>query len=117
MDVHISPEVLAGLQEAKTRALRRSSRLQVVVGEEYYPILRSSQSGFSLAADSAPFLRGTVEIHDGSKILYECLIVYATREGAEMAYEYKRLTPAVTHPPVGFELLENTPVALISNIG
>ena len=117
MDVHISPEVLEGLHKAKTQALRRSSRLRVVVGEDFYPILRSWQGGFALAVDTVPFLRGTVEIHDGGKVLYECLIVCATVEGTELTYEYKRLTPAVTHPPVDFELPDNAPVALIAKVG
>ncbi len=113
MDTHMSPEVLEGLKRAKAPAMHRKKRLRVVVGEEHFPVLRSWDGGFSLAVEDAPHLRGTVEFCDGTRELYECLIVCSAQEGDEMIYEYKRMTPAVDEHPVDFEIADDAPVALI----
>lgn len=112
MDTHMSPEVLEGLKRAKTIALRKSSRLRVVMGDQVLPVLRSWQGGFALDQD-APHLRGTVEFCDGSRVLYECLIVCSALEGSECVYEYKRLTPATETGPVDFVRADDAPIALL----
>ncbi|MCP5085220.1 MAG: hypothetical protein GY952_00195 [Rhodobacteraceae bacterium] len=113
MDTHMSKEVLEGLRRAKAQSLHRKDRLRVVVGEEYYPVLRSWDGGFSLDIEDAPHLRGTVEFCDGTRELYECLIVCSAQEGNEMVYEYKRVTPAVDQHPVDFEIADDAPVAYL----
>ena len=113
MDIHLSPEVLAGLDKAKSEAQHRSARLRIQVDGEIYPVLRSWPSGFSLKAEDAPHLRGTVEFCDGARVLHECLIVCSALEGREMVYEYKRLTPAVDKRPLDFVQAPDAPVALI----
>ena len=117
MESHLSPEVLEGLKRARAQAFHRKKRLRVVVGDEYFPVLRSWDGGFALAVEDAPHLRGTVEFCDGAKELYECLIVCSAQEGAEMIYEYKRLTPAVEEHPVDFELADDAPVAYLEYSG
>lgn len=112
MDVHMSPEVLEGLRRARTQELKRSSRLRVVVGDEIYPVLRSWEGGFSLSSD-APHLRGTVEFCNGSRLLHECLIVCSAQEGAEMVYEYKRLSRVTEGRVLDFEQADNAPVAYL----
>jgi hypothetical protein len=61
----------------------------------------------------APQLRGLVDLYDGSRHLYQCLIVASEEEGDEMRYEFKRNTPAVDSAPLDFERDANKPVALI----
>ncbi|MCP5072106.1 MAG: hypothetical protein GY947_02270 [Rhodobacteraceae bacterium] len=113
MDTHMSKEVLEGLKRARAQSMHRSSRLRIVVGDDYYPVLRSWAGGFALDIQDAPHLRGTVEFCDGSRELYECLIVCSAQEGNEMVYEYKRMTPAVDKPPVDFEIADDAPVAYL----
>lgn len=113
MDNHMSPEVLEGLKRAQSQAIHRKNRLRVFVGDDYYPVLRSWEGGFSLAAEDAPHLRGTVEFCDGTKIIHECLIVCSAQEGSEMIYDYKRLSPAVEKAPVDFEQSEDAPIAYL----
>jgi len=54
-----------------------------------------------------------VDLYDGSRHLYQCLIVASEEEGDEMRYEFKRNTPAVDSAPLDFERGANKPVALI----
>ena len=113
MEVHMQPEVLAGLHNAKTRAQKRKERLRVVTGAHEIAVLRSWDGGFALSQD-APHLRGTVEFCDGSKLLHECLIVCSALEGHEMVYEYKRKTKVSEGRVLDFEQADDAPVALIT---
>lgn len=113
MDVHMSEEVLAGLHNAKAKAIQQSKRLRVVAEDQVYSVLRSWDGGFALSSD-APHLRGTVEFCDGTKLLHECLIVCSAEDGPEMVYEYKRMTKATEGRILDFVQAEDAPVALLS---
>ncbi|WP_284377500.1 hypothetical protein [Amylibacter marinus] len=113
MDSFLSPEVRAGLEKAQTKALRNSSRLCVHANEEVLRIHETWQGGFSLPVDMAPALRGRVDVFDGPKHLYQCLIVFAEQQGDFIKYEYKRLTNVVSQQPVDFVLTEDAPIALL----
>ena len=113
MDNFISDEVRLGLQRAHTKALERKNRLRVQSGAVSTPILRSWDGGFATAAESAPALRGRVDIYDGSKHLYQCLVIFSSREGNEMIYEYKRHTPTEDRRIVDYDEADDKPVALI----
>lgn len=106
-------EVREGLEAARKRALRHGSRLRLVVGEERLPIRRLWESGVSVDAEGAPHLRGLVDIYDGGRHLYECLIVASEEAAGEMIYEFKRQTPATDRPPADFEQEADAPVALL----
>ena len=60
-----------------------------------FPVLDYRDSGFSLDIDNAPKLRGLVDLYDGSRHLYQCLIVASEEDGMLMRYEFKRSTAAV----------------------
>lgn len=108
------PEALrAELAAAQRRKARRATRLRVRVGGETYPILRLAEAGFSLDAQDAPNLRGLVDIYDGGRHLYECLVVYSALEGDVMSYEFKRSTAARTAPPRDFRPDEEPPAGLL----
>jgi len=102
-----------GLELARKRDLRRRSRLRVRVGDETYPILRSWEDGFALDRDNADHLRGLVDVYDGTRHLYQALIVASTDDGHEMSFEFKRATPASDKPPLDYLRAEDAPVALL----
>ena len=112
MNVHLSSEVLNGLERAREAAVKRSSRLRVVTEDEVFPVLRSWDGGFALSAD-APHIRGTVEFCDGATLLHECLIVCSALEGREMVYEYKRMTKPTEGRILDFVQADDAPVALL----
>ncbi len=106
-------EVQAGLDKARTESLRKASRLRVSVGDVTYPVLRMWKTGFAIALEDAPNLRGFVDLFDGSVHLFQCLIVASQEEELEMQYEFKRATAISQGPALDFEKPADAPVALI----
>lgn len=114
MTDYLSKEVRAGLEEARKYALRRSSRLRVVAGDETYPILRFWETGFALDANEVAHLRGLVDIHEGAKHIYQCLIVASSVEEGELICTMKRSTLALDRAPLDYERDENAPVGYLT---
>jgi hypothetical protein len=106
------------LQEQLAAARRQNRRKRatrvVHVGDEAFPILDYSDSGFAVDAEDVPRLRGLIDIFDGSHHLTRALIVASARDGDLMRYEYKRNTPAVTTAPVDFERSPEQPAGLLT---
>lgn len=106
-------EVREGLEQARKQALRKKSRLRVHADEQVFPVLRFWEGGFALDAENAPHLRGLVDLYDGARHLYQCLIVASEEEDGKMVYEFKWHTEAVDKAPLDFYQDENAPVALL----
>lgn len=106
-------EELAAAQKSARR--RRATRV-VHVGDEAFPILEMTQSGFAVEAADAPRLRGFIDIYDGARHLYQALIVASEQQGDLMRYEFKRNTAATTTAPVDFETSANRSVALLPRL-
>lgn len=113
MTTYLPKDIQDGLDAARRKAKRRSSRLRVVVDGTVYPILRLEEHGFTLRIDGAPSLRGLVDVHDGGRHLWQCLIVASEEEGDEMRYEFKRQTAATDRPALDFVRPDDAPVALL----
>lgn len=109
----LSKEVREGLELARKRDLRKRSRLRVHADSEIFRVLRLWDDGFAVEADDAPHLRGLVDIYDGSRHLWQCLIVASAQEGGEMVYDFKRHTAALDRAPLDFAPEDDAPVALI----
>lgn len=114
MSEFLPKEVREGLEMARKRDLRKRSRLRVHVGDDVFPVLRFWEGGFALDAETAPKLRGLVDLYDGGRHLYQCLIIASDEEQGEMVYEFKRNTAAVDKAPLDFYRDENAPIALLS---
>jgi len=114
MSEFLPKEVRAGLEAARKQALRKKSRLRIHVGDTAIPVLRFWETGFALDAEDAPHLRGLVDLFDGARHLYQCLIVASSEEIGEMVYEFKRSTAAVDKAPLDFVRDENAPIALLN---
>jgi hypothetical protein len=106
-------EVRAGLEEARKRDLRRRARLRIVVGDEIYPILRFWETGFALDADQVAHLRGLADIYDGTRHLYQCLIVASGIEEGELICTMKWSTATADRPALDYVRDENAPVAYL----
>lgn len=114
MSTFVPKEVQAGLDSARLNALKEASRLRLSVDGMTYPVLRMWKTGFSMIADSAPHLRGYVDLYDGAIHLFQCLIVASEEEAGEMHYEFKRLTAVTEKPALDFVRAENAPIALLT---
>ena len=113
MDTFISKEIQAGLDAARKESLKKASRLRIDADGDLHPVLRMWKTGFALDAETAPHLRGFVDIYDGAIHLFQCLIVATDEEQGELRFEFKRATTVSKAPAADFEIPENTPVALI----
>ncbi|WP_373355730.1 hypothetical protein [Pseudoroseicyclus sp. CXY001] len=102
MTDYLPEAVRKGLEEAHRNMLRKSKRLCVHDGEDVHRVLRLWESGFALESDAPP-LRGFVDIYDGPRHLYSCLVVSSEVEGDEHVYEFKRATPVSDRPALDFE--------------
>ncbi|MFV0493170.1 MAG: hypothetical protein ACK5M4_15270 [Pseudorhodobacter sp.] len=106
-------EIVEGLAQAQTRLLKRRARLRVHVGDAIYPVLRYWEGGFSLDAAQVSHLRGLVDLHDGGRHVFQCLIVASAVEQGELICEFKRSTAVADRPPRDYWLGEHAPVALL----
>ncbi len=102
MTEHIAESLRLALHQARIAALRKSSKLCVHDGDRVHPVLRLWEDGFSLAAKTAPILRGHVDLYDGSRHLYQCLVVASRVEEDERVYEFKWHTRVADQAPVDF---------------
>lgn len=109
-------EVLAGLEEARKRSIRERSRLRVRVGDEIYPIIRFWDDGFALDADQVAHLRGLVDIYDGTRHLWQSLIVASEVEAGELICVMKRSTAALDRAPLDYARDENAPVGYLPRL-
>ena len=106
-------EVREGLEMARKRDLKRKSRLRVHTDDEIFPVLRFWDTGFALDVENAPHLRGLVDIYDGSRHLYQCLVITSEEANGEMVYDFKRSTAVKDKPALDFVQDVNAPVALL----
>ncbi len=108
-----SKEVREGLAAARKSEQRRKSRLRVQVGEAVFPILRIWSGGFALDAALTPHLRGLVDVYDGARHIFQCLIIASVPEGDEVICDYKRSTPVARGAALDYVRDETAPVAYL----
>lgn len=106
-------EIRDGLAAAHKRTQRRLSRLRVQAGEAVFPVLRMWDSGMALDADMTPQLRGFVDVYDGSRHLFRCLIVASSVEDGQILCTFKRATAVTDRAPLDFWRDENAPAGLL----
>ncbi|SEP83759.1 hypothetical protein [Thalassovita taeanensis] len=113
MTTFLPKEVQDGLDAARKRALKQSSRMLIEADGKTYRVLRFWEHGFALEAEGAPHLRGLVDLYDRGYHLYQGLIVASSEENGEMCYEFKRLTLAHDKVPLDFAQDETVAVAFL----
>ena len=109
----LSKEVREGLDAARKHRERRKSKLRVQVGEAVFPVLRFWSTGFVLDGALTPHLRGLVDVYDGSRHVFQCLIVASIVEGDEITCEFKRMTPVTDKAALDFWLDPVLPVGFL----
>jgi hypothetical protein len=106
-------EVREALANARRRRERRGRRLSLHLGDAVFPVLRMWDDGFAIDASRLPRLRGFVELHDGPRLLFHCLIVAHHVEQGELICSFKRATPPADSAPADFERHEPPPAGLL----
>lgn len=116
MSDYLPEAVRKGLEDARLAMLRRSGRLCIHDGDRIHRIQRLWDGGFALAARDAPPLRGFVDLYDGPRHVYQCLVVASHVEGGERVFEFKWHTPVEDRPPADFVRDSDRPSALIPRL-
>lgn len=107
-------EVRDGLDAARKRDQARKSRLRVQVGEAVFPVLRFWDGGLALDAGLTPHLRGLVDVYDGARHVFQCLIVASTEDNGDLICEFKRSTAVSDRAALDYWRDENAPVAYLT---
>ncbi|MEP5729052.1 MAG: hypothetical protein ABJL67_06730 [Sulfitobacter sp.] len=115
MESMLSKEILAGLDAARRMSLRKASRLRLEVDGEQTKVLHMWKTGFAVALEDAPHLRGLVDLYDGAVHLFQCLIIASAEDRGEMHYEFKRATPVADHAALDFVKSTDAPFALLTD--
>jgi hypothetical protein len=115
MTTFVPKEVQAGLDSARLVRLKKASRLRLSVDGKTFPVLRMWKTGFTIEAQSAPNLRGLVDLYDGAIHLFQCLIVASDQDGSEMVFEFKRLTAVSDQPALDFVRNVDAPIAFLEH--
>ncbi len=116
MSEFLPEAVRKGLEDARLALLRRSSRLCIHDGDRIHRILRLWDGGFSLEAKDAPWLRGHVDLYDGSRHIYKCLVLHSHEDGGERIYEFKWNTAVADRAAADFVQKDEPPKALIPRL-
>lgn len=114
MSTWLPKDVQAGLDSARKKSLKRNSKMRVEANGQSFRVLKFREDGFTLDLEDAPHLRGFVDLYDGGRHVYQCLIVASEEEGDVMHYDFKRSTMAEDKAPADYYRGEHVPVALIS---
>lgn len=113
MSTYVSDDVRLQLNVARLAALKKVSRMRVQVGDLYYPVLRQWTDGFSVEEQTAPLLRGLVDLYDGGRHVCQCLIIASESEAGERRYEFKRNTAAADKAPLDHYREPDAPIGLL----
>lgn len=114
MNDFLPEAVRKGLEDARKAALKLNSKLCVHDGDDVYRIVRMWGDGFALESGVADKLRGRIEVFDGPRHLYQCLVINSETVGNEQVFEFKWIHPVSDHPPLDFVREGFTPAALIT---
>ena len=115
MSTFLPKEVQDGLDAARARDLARKARYRVEMNGQQFKILKLRENGFAVDAEHASHLRGLVDVYDGARHLYQCLIVASSEDNNQMWYEYKRSTVADDKAPLDFYRATDAPAGLITD--
>jgi hypothetical protein len=106
-------DIADGLAMARSREAARKSRLRVQVGEAVFPVLRFWHDGFAMESALTPKLRGLVDVYDGGRHVFQCLIIASSEEHGQIVYEFKRNTAVRDTAPLDYWRDEHAPVGYL----
>lgn len=104
MSTITSDEMLRSIRPAKRAKRQVETGLRLVSPSGTCLIQRMWDNGCVLAYEDTPQLRGYVDIYDGDRHMFQCLIVAAEHDGDRVRCTFKRLTAVRMSAPVDYVL-------------
>lgn len=90
MESELPPEITSALERDRQKRRRRATRFRVAAADRLYPVVELTDTGFVIAADEPPHLRGFVDILEGDERLARRLAVCVSAGNGLVGYEFKR---------------------------
>lgn len=106
-------ELIDGLAAGGLAQARKKSRLRVEAGGKSYPVLRLWSDGMAIDAEHATHLRGLVDIYDGARHIFQCLIVASGVESGQLTCGFKRATPVLDRAALDYVQREDAPAGYL----
>lgn len=106
-------ELVDGLAASGLAQARKKSRLRAEAGGSSYPVLRLWPDGMAIDAEHTKHLRGLVDIYDGARHIFQCLIVASGVEGGLLTCSFKRATPVLDRAALDYVRREDAPAGYL----
>jgi hypothetical protein len=110
---YLPKHVQDGFDMARKRSLSRKSRLRVHLGSQIFPILKYWKDGFALDGALTTQLRGLVDVFDGARHEFQCLIVASRTEGDMLICDFKRATRVADRAALDYIRDEHAPIGYL----
>lgn len=110
---YLPKDLQDGLDAARKRAEKRKGRLCIHIDGQVHPIRRWWEGGFALSARHAPSLRGLVDVYDGPKHIFRCLVIASQSDEEEVICEFKRSTAPADRAALDFCPEAEAPAGLL----
>ncbi len=107
-------ELRDGLAFAQVSSAKKKTRLRVEAAGTSYPVLRFWPDGLTIEAKHTTHLRGLVDVYDGARHIFQCLIVASETDGQELICTFKRATAVFERPALDYERDESAPVVYLT---
>lgn len=114
MSTYISKEMHEALAASRKAQARGKVRFRAEVSGQRVGILELHETGFTALKRDGQHMRGFVDIYEGSRHLYQALIVASEEGFDDIRYEFKRLTAAHAHQPRDYVETRDEVVALLT---
>ncbi|MEP1767915.1 MAG: hypothetical protein ABJJ53_14910 [Sulfitobacter sp.] len=89
MDIFLPDGFRSDHARRSSRGPEQVQRLRVAAGGVDYIVLRRWATGFAVAADDAPAMKGVVDLFDGKTHLGKCLISDSKAAGPEVFFSVR----------------------------
>jgi hypothetical protein len=114
MSEFFSKELREGLAGAQIAGARKKSRLRVESGSGSFPVLRFWPDGLSIEAEHTTHLRGLVDVYDGAKHIFQCLIMASEVADNELICTFKRATAVLDRAALDYVRSETAPTGYLT---
>lgn len=113
MQMFFPKELSEGLAAGRLDQARKKSRLRVEAGGASYPVLRLWSDGMAIDAEHTTHLRGLVDIYDGARHIFQCLIVASGVDGGQLTCSFKRATAVLDRAALDYVRREDAPAGYL----
>ena len=110
MEPVIQEKIIREIEVDWLKKKRKVSRYNLISDNREIKILSIGEKNFLVDREDADGLRGLVSVFEGTKQIFDCLIVRSENYGAAACFEYKRKTRTDNKPAKDFVIDPDHPI-------